>query len=308
MGHEPLERRQLDAARLPPPLFRHPHKQKLNALLTAPPRGTLRYSRWAARPLPAELPPKRPAIEIHAGVYDYRGGDGVWQVNFADPNLFFAWSSSLLAQDELQALEHPQLGPLREALLAEGLPALTEENGQPTPVLVAGVERRLALDTAPDLDRPRGLYGREFAAASFESVRAAVTLLEPPSVSHLIAMAAPVGGGVYTLPQLEQILATAYTAFAAAVEESRALWPGSSVEVNTGFWGCGAFGGNRAVMVALQLLGARLAGVDRLRFHTVTQAGVQDFEVAPRLAEAPVAAMLQELLGRGYRWGVSDGN
>jgi hypothetical protein len=40
----------------------------------------------------------------------------VWHVNFADPQLFVAYGSQLLAQDELQAAEHPLLGSIREAL------------------------------------------------------------------------------------------------------------------------------------------------------------------------------------------------
>jgi hypothetical protein len=308
MGHEPLERREFEAAKLPSPRYRNSHKQKIHEMLRGPATGTIRYSRWAERPWPEVQPERRPAIEVHAGVYDYAGSDGIWQVNFADPQLFVAWASSLLAQDELQALEHPQLGPVREALLAEGLPAVTEENGQPTPVLVAGVERRLVFDTAPDLDRPRGLYGNRFAAAEWETVRGAVRLLDPPTRSNLIAVAAPVGSGAYTRAQLELILGTAWTAFAAAVEESRAVWPGAPVEVNTGFWGCGAFGGNRTVMVRLQILAARLAGVDRLRFHTVDQAGVLDFEAGAEVGGAAPAAILEEMSAAGYRWGVSDGN
>src|SRR5438067_13456368 len=109
MGHEPLERRRWEAAALPAPHFKNAHKQKLFALLDGRVSGVVGYSRWAERPLPAELPSRRPEVVVNPGVYDYAGSEGVWQVNFADPALFVAWASSLLAQDELQALEHPQL-------------------------------------------------------------------------------------------------------------------------------------------------------------------------------------------------------
>jgi hypothetical protein len=147
------------------------------------------------------------------------------------------------------------------------------------------------------------LYGNRFARAPFEEVRSALTTLKPPTRSNLIAIAAPVGGGVYTLDQIENILATAYTGFAAAVEES-------AVEIRTGFWGCGAFGGNRALMVMLQIAAARLAGVKRLVFHTVDQAGVLDYEAGARgLPEiAAVKAFLSELESRRFSWGTSDGN
>jgi hypothetical protein len=71
------------------------------------------------------------------------------------------------------------------------------------------------------------------------------------------------------------------------------------VTVCTGFWGCGAFGGNRTVMTALQLLAARKAGVARVRFFTVRPEGLADFE---RGAAAPLEALVRE------PWGVSDGN
>ena len=82
-------------------------------------------------------------------------------------------------------LEHPALGALREGLLDLRLKAVTEEGGGPTPVLVTGVERRCALDTAPNLEAgwPRGLYGNRFAVAPAEHVRAALRVLEPPTVS-----------------------------------------------------------------------------------------------------------------------------
>ena len=173
-----------------------------------------------------------------------------------NPLLFYAYGGSLLAQDELQCAEHPALGSIREAL---GDQALTEEDGVATPVLVAGAERRCNLDTAPNLDagRPYGLYGNRFAAAPVEQVRAAVTPLRPPTRTNLVAMAAPTGSARHMRPTLETIAVTAYTGFAAAVHESARLWPGVPVEVRTGFWGCGAFGGNRVVMSSLQISSRR---------------------------------------------------
>ena len=61
-----------------------------------------------------------------------------------------AYGSALLAQDELQAAEHPVLGAIREALLAEGQPARTEDTTGATPVLV-DVEPDTGLITNCDL-------------------------------------------------------------------------------------------------------------------------------------------------------------
>ena len=56
-------------------------------------------------------------IVVAGGYYEYDGADGIWHVNFADPQLFVAYGSGLLAQDELQAAEHPMLGSVREKAL-----------------------------------------------------------------------------------------------------------------------------------------------------------------------------------------------
>ncbi|MCY1018510.1 hypothetical protein [Pyxidicoccus sp. MSG2] len=307
-----------------PPVLRHPHKNLLFEL-TCPPgavhEGSIVLTRWRALSLPATVELAATEVLAVPGTYDYSGSDaGVWHVNFADPQLFIGYGSALLAQDETQAAEHPVLGSLREALLDEGLPATTEVDDEATPVLVAGAERRCAISTEPDraAGRPLGLYGNRFAAAPANVIRAAVRVLRPPTRTNLIAIAAPAGGrGLYFRHQLERILTTAYTGFSAAVAESHRQWPGTPVEVRTGFWGCGAFGGNRQAMTLLQLLAARLAGVDRLRFYAFDDAGQTDFRKGAADFERVLAAgtpgeALAELIERigdlDYAWGVSDGN
>jgi hypothetical protein len=284
-----------------PPIFRHPHKQ-LALDLACPPGavhgGSIEVTRWAAAPLPDRaLAPT--VIDAVPGFYDYAGdAAGVWHVNFADPRVFTAYGSALLAQDELQCVEHPLLGSVREALVAAGQ-ASTVDRG-PTPVLVRGVERRCQLV---------GLYGHAFAQASAAALRAAVRPIAPPTITNLIAMAAPPGGrGPYFHDDLAGIAATAFTAFTAAVAESRAAWPGAPVEIRTGFWGCGAFGGNRRAMTALQLHAARLAGVDRVRFHAADS--LDDFARGAADLDRALAAggdVLEQLDDLDYEWGVPDG-
>lgn len=319
---ECLVRRRYDASTLiaeHPPKFRHPYKRLVFDL--AVPRGTtlqghIELTRWNAAPLPTVTSDHPTHVESVPGHFDYAGDDrGVWHLNFADPNLFFAYGGALLAQDELQAAEHPALGCVREALLAEGQPAVTEEELRPTPVLVTGVERRCEIMTAPTPQRPGGLYGNRFAAAPVDDVREAVRVIVPPTRTNLIAIAAPGGGsGPYSRKDIEQVLVTAYTGFAAAAIESRALWPGTPVEVRTGFWGCGAFGGNRHVMTLLQLLAAQLAGIDRVRFYVFDDAGLAAFRTgAARLAEVvapatPLATVIDRVEALRFPWGYSDGN
>ena len=110
--------------------------------------------------------------------------------------------------------------------------------------------------------------------------------------------------------QLDGIVATAYTGFAAAVGESSRLWPGVPVEVRTGFWGCGAFGGNRLVMTSLQLYAARLAGVARLRFYASDDAGRADLYAGARVLDDAIAAggdVVERIANRDFRWGTSNG-
>lgn len=183
-----LLRRDYDAARLireHPPRLRHAHKQLVYELCDgSAATGVITVTRWEAATLP-EMGVLMPTeIAVAMGGYDYAGSDrGVWHVNFADPQLFVAYGSPLLAQDELQAAEHPILGSIREALLAERTLAATEVNGVATPVLIIGAERRCTIETAPNLraGRARGLYGNLFAAASTDVVRRAVRVHRPPT-------------------------------------------------------------------------------------------------------------------------------
>ena len=137
----------------------------------------------------------------------------------------------------------------------------------------------------------------------------------PPTCTNLIAIAAPVGSGEYTRQQLEGILVTAYTGFAAAVAETGRAWPGVPPEIRTGFWGCGAFGGNRQVMVIMQLLAARLAGASRIRFYAFDDAGRASFAagaaVLDRVLGAPgerLCDLIERIADLDFAWGVSDGN
>jgi hypothetical protein len=327
---EPLQRRTYPAADL---VRRHPgvlrNENKKVVFATACPAGTvhsgrLEYSRWPELPLPQLVEPVRAAelVVVRDGFYDYRPvldpGVGVeWHVNFADPRLFWAYGSAFFAQDEIQVAEHPVLGSLREALVAEGRPTTVRANGRPTPVLVMGAERRVSIEAAPGSGKggPSWLYGRAFAAATADAVRQATTLIDPPTISNIIAMAAPYGGsGRYRREQIDLAIATAYSGFRAAVlETERSIGPDALVVIHTGFWGCGAFGGNRVLMTLLQLLAADMAGVARLVFHVGDPSGRTNVERALALArDLAGAASTAELITRteamGLSWGVGDGN
>jgi Poly (ADP-ribose) glycohydrolase (PARG), Macro domain fold len=328
---EPLQRRSYPAAQLVrqhPQVLRHEHKQLLYGIACPPETvhaGELAYSRWPELPLPAPraLDPADLArlVAMLDGHYDYRpvleSGGVEWHVNFADPNLFYAYGSYLFAQDEIQVAEHPVLGSLREALYADGQPTTTTANGRPTPVLVMGAQRRLSIRTAPGAESggPSWLYGMAFEHATADAVRAATTRIDPPTVSNILAIRAPNGGrGRYRREEIGLALSTAYSGFRAAVLESRrAVGPEAAAAIHSGFWGCGAFGGNRVMMTLLQVLAADLAGVARLVLHVGDAGGRSSVDRALELAAGlPAAATQPELIAHiealGLEWGVSDGN
>jgi len=260
-------------------------------------------SRWRAMKLPAKFAGPAARLEPVPGFFTYGSAESDWHLNFADPYLFVAYGGSLLAQDELQVAEHPALGSLLEALQAKRVPGFeprTCEDGEPTPVLVRGVERCCFIDTS------QGLYGNAFAEASLEEVERATRPVDPPSISNILAISAPPGGyGVYTREQIENVLVTAYTGFRAAGEES-----GGRLVIHTGHWGCGAFGGNRILMSLLQAAAARLASVDRLVFHFGDAAGRAPVEKAQSLLPdgGTTRDFIDAVLGMKFEWGVSDGN
>lgn len=300
-----------------PPVWRDRNKKVVAALscpLGAVHSGRIRVTRWRANGLPPRFGPHRCAIQARADVFGYEpADDGTthWHLNFADARLFVAYGSGLLAQDELQVAEHPALGAVAEAMFElEGYEPLTCEAGEPTPVLVRGVERRCVIDTAPALahGRVHGLYGNRFRAAEPEVVRSAVTVLEPPTVSNILAIEAPTGcRGAYTAEQVGFVLRTAHAGFVAARRESP-----DPITVHTGFWGCGAYGGNRELMALLQVLAAHLAGVERMVFHTFDDAGMERYQAAEAalggLALGGLDQTIAAVVDRGYSWGVSDGN
>ena len=319
----------------------HPHKKLVYALACPAGRahgGSLAVTRWAAGPLPAlaellateapSTPAAATAIETAERFFDYEaappgGRETIWHMNFADQRLFGYYGGPLLAQDELQVAEHPVLASLRQAMDDSDVPwmaPLASEDGRRTPVLIRGIERRCRIATDPDAaaGRPQGLYGNRFSRAPADVVERAVSVIDPPTITNLVAMEAPgYGRGAYSRAQIEDVLANALTGFRAARLESVAAGAPAAV-VHTGFWGCGAFGGNRTLMALLQVAAARLAGVSRLVFHSIDRGGTNEFRGAvatldelagsggPRPAQ--IEQLVDRVVDRRYLWGQTDGN
>jgi hypothetical protein len=315
--------------------LQHPHKKLVYRLACPPERphaGALTVTRWAAvsvgdlaDTIAAMEAREATRFEVAESYFKYDGDppgarELTWHLNFADARLFGYHGGPLLAQDELQVAEHPALGSLRDAMEDSDIPhmaPLTTEDGRRTPVLIRGVERRCRIATEPDAaaGRPDGLYGNRFARADAETVTRAVTPLIPPTITNLVAMEAPsYGRGLYTPSQIGDVLTNAVTGFLAARLEAETAGATAAV-VHTGFWGCGAFGGNRTLMALLQLVAAQMAGLPRLVFHTVDRAGAEEFARARAMHESvgrngigAVERLIDDIVARGFRWGESDGN
>jgi len=329
---EPLDRLRVTAQELMtehPPQWRNENKRvvfEISSPSGSVHRGELEYSRWAPMSVPSRVDVRAASKRLRPvpGFFDYTATASPavdWHVNFADASLFGYYSGGLFAQDEMQAVEHPALGALRRALDAKGMKALTEERGRPTPVLVMGVERRCRVATNPDraAGRPEGLYGNAFAHASEDAIRLATERIDPPTRTNLICIAAPhATRGIYTTAQIEHVLLTAYTGFRAAVIESKRASASdveAAVAVHTGWWGCGAFGGNRVLMSILQVIAAEMAGVEQLAFHYGGPGEEGSLKEAVGVIEGTLAAsgergaatLIERLAAMRFVWGVGNG-
>ena len=283
--------------------------------------GEISYKRWPQVELPERLDIES-NFSAHAGVFKYAEQTDSkivdWHLNFSDPDLFVTYGSELLAQDEIQVAEHPILGSIREMLVSNNRYAETvDDDGKPTPVTITGAQRRCAIDTQPNpkIGCPDGIYGNAFEIATEEQVRASTRTISPPTISNILAISAPSGGyGDYTVKDMLEVLFTAYTGFSSARKESEKLVPENpKTLIHSGFWGCGAFGGNRILMTILQCIAADLAKVD-LEFWAVNDSGVKVAEEAYNLyksighAEENVYSILEKLEAKKFQWGESDGN
>jgi hypothetical protein len=301
-----------DLASSHPPQWSDRNKRVVASVATPPGashEGHLLVSRWAGGDLPDAL--SSCDVDSREGFFTYAPAAAEdetvhWHMNFADPYLFGFGEGALMAQDELQIAEHPCLASVGRAIEArdhdqEGLTRRTCEVGKATPVLVQGAPRRCVVDTTH-------LYGDNFAAAPEHTVLEATTRVDPPTLSNIIALAAlSPESGAYTSDQVHRLLQTAYTGFRTLVLRSE------RVTLHTGYWGCGAFGGNKGLVAAVQLLAAGAAGVERVRFwwgRTELDRSALEHAIAveQHLSGVSVEVAVAKLVAAGYHWGVANEN
>ena len=187
-------------------------------------------------------------------------------------------------------------------------------------MLISNAERVIQLDTTK-------VYGNLFANATDRQLRAACEYLSQPQTVNLIAIEAPSHGyGAYTKEQVEFILFAAFAGFKAAkllanktyaLNRSQPLptaanpLPRIRTVINTGWWGCGAYGNSRRMMLITQLLAAHWARVDEIIFHVQSSDYQKDIdraqEVIPKLLrEKTVNDAVREILRLNLRWEKSN--
>ncbi|MHA1683938.1 MAG: hypothetical protein ACTSUE_23570 [Promethearchaeota archaeon] len=315
-----------------PPRFIDNHKQWIYAQASPdiiPPSGSMTISRWKALPMPLPDEIMSPVsgetrVEVMKGFFKYSDGvpgrERVWHLNFADRNIFAYYEGPLFAQDESQVTEHPGLASIRHWLEARSLkdpgyhPNTRDAYGNPTPYLIQNIERRvsIATDPNPEQGRPRGLYGNRFRSGSKMAIEQATTIINPPTRSNIIAMAAiRARDGFYTRDQINFLFTTAYTGFMAARIESQGL----KTTVTTGNWGCGAFGGNALLMGLIQLAAAFSAGIDELRYHPGNKESqfsraldLFNGKFKSGITSVGIRQVLASINELGLEWGFSNGN
>jgi hypothetical protein len=200
-------------------------------------------------------------------------------VNFADSELFGYWFQPHFAQDEIQVAEHPDLA--RVAV------ELNYPNCWEKPCLISNAQRTCKIVNLS------GIYGWKFMSSALAEARKHVVQVKPTTKTNILAMAAihvdkRLAGRKYSRDDIIILFKTAYTAFRMVVVEKKVKNNFEKVIINTGNWGTGAFGNDHKLVAVLQILAARLADVDGLRYFTYSDHGSKQFNNAVRWIEKNV--------------------
>ncbi len=301
-----------------PPRIEHAKKRLLfEFALGREVSGSTIVYRYGETSLPETFDAIYPETEISAtrGFFNYSHDEGAdhWYMNFAHHDLFHGYGHFMFAQDEVQVAEHPALGSAREMMLGRNdeLRPLTVQEGKPTPILFRNVPRTIDI-------RTKQLYGTRFVRADDDTIRDAMRYTDPMTYSNILAIEAPISSGntVYTPTEIEFALRTAYSGFRAIVLASVTYWGTiRPIVFHTGNWGCGAYGGNRQLMLSVQIMAARLAGLHTIVFHCGSDSvdDVKEFDSFLRtkfsfIPGVRVSKVLKKLINNGFRWGTPDGN
>ncbi|KAL4492947.1 hypothetical protein ABPG72_020726 [Tetrahymena utriculariae] len=250
-----------------------------------------------------------------------------WHINFADNELFGFCLSNLFAYDEIQCAEHPLLYPVSRAMKLKNdnkfIPKTIDLN-QATPILLYNVPHQVRFNFSPNQQIPTGIYGNNFKKYNYQQISTRMEILNQPKSTNLIAMAALQHGfDCYTIEQIKTLFQTAYLAFRQAkiFSQKETKNPNVEVTINTGNWGCGAFGNNMVLIGIVQHLAAYLANVSEIVYYTFNNEGTEAYLLAmkyynqilqERYQEQPTDKIVDEWVRKiemyKFKWGVSDGN
>ncbi|KAL4478865.1 hypothetical protein ABPG72_009691 [Tetrahymena utriculariae] len=278
-------------------------------------------------PLPQVTSPnqiKKTNIQHKQSIYMYEPPKNTiqrhWYINFADQMLFDYYQTSLFAQDEIQVSEHPLLAHVLEKIKIQKsknpqLSPKTYEGLNPTPILITNCHRLSTVNT-----QGGKFYGNNFQRMTTQELQQNMKIFyESKTISNIICMAAMgYKHGYYTQDQIKFTLQTAFKSFYAARYITEGYNAAHSCVINTGNWGCGAFGNDSVFIALIQLIAAQLSGIDILVYHTYNKQGTDCFQQGKYLYEKYVLNMqqknpnLQEIVEYIYKlkfqWGMSDGN
>jgi hypothetical protein len=220
--------------------------------------------------------------------YDYKDPHSYW-VDFANATSFGGgYKSRGNVQEETMFCEFPDLAYLDCAVKGNIHPCTDGEHFCPTdatPFIIKDVTRQYKVDKA--------LYGRKLEEFNGNISEKVERLQNQPPVS-IIGLAAvnwnskkiPIEGRKkYQLNHLEYHLKAAYLGNIGAKEGSE-----GRVCIHTSSWGCGAFANSYKMMVAIQILAAKMADVDVV-FHGTTNGSVQ--------MVAEIQTLIQQNLDQG---------